>query len=352
MRLLLVTDAWRPQINGVVRTLEAMLGELDDLGVTVEIVAPTDFPCRPLPGYPEIPLALAGRRALVRRIEAARPDAIHIATEGPLGLAARGACRWLSLSFTTSYHTRFPEYLRARLPVPIAWSYAAMRWFHAASAGIMVSTPTLQAELAAQGFRHLLRWSRGVDTGLFRPAAAHALDLPRPIFLSVGRVAVEKNLDAFLSLDLPGTKLVVGDGPARAELQKKYANAHFVGAKTGLDLAGYYAAADVFVFPSLTDTFGLVLLEALASGTPVAAFPVPGPLDVVGNTDVGILDADLRRATLAALDIPRARCRVFAEGLSWRASAAQFLGNLVQVDGSRIGSAVIRAPQATRAAII
>ncbi len=334
MHLLLVTDAWRPQINGVVRTLEAMMRELEGMGVTADIVSPADFRSMPMPGYPEIQLALAGPRALARRIRQLRPDAIHIATEGPLGLAARSACRKLGLSFTSSYHTRFPEYLRARLPVPVSVSSAVMRWFHAASSGVMVSTKTLHDELAANGFRHLLRWSRGVDTALFRPDAAHALDLPRPLFLSVGRVAVEKNLEAFLSLDLPGTKIVVGDGPARAELQQKYPQAHFVGAKTGIDLAGYYAAADAFVFPSLTDTFGLVLLEALAAGTPVAAFPVPGPLDVVGGTDVAVLDMDLRRAALAALDIPRPHCRAFAERLSWQSSARQFLGNLVTVDGA------------------
>jgi glycosyltransferase involved in cell wall biosynthesis len=336
MRLLIATDAWRPQINGVVRSLEAVIDELTAQGVEIVVVSPADFRTVPLPLYPEIPLAFATRGALERRIADARPDAIHIATEGPVGRAARAACLSRRHAFTTSYHTRFPEYVRARLPVPISWTWELMRRFHAPSSAVMVSTRTLHDELATRGFRDLVRWSRGVDTTLFRPGAAHKPNLPRPIFLSVGRVAVEKNLDAFLSLDLPGSKVVVGDGPAREPLQRKYADAHFMGARTGADLAGFFAAADAFVFPSLTDTFGLVLLESLAAGTPVAAFPVAGPVDVVGGTDVAVLDHDLRSAALRALDIPRDRCRAFAETLSWQASARQFLDNLVDLSGRRL----------------
>ncbi|WP_119679234.1 glycosyltransferase family 4 protein [Indioceanicola profundi] len=328
MRILIVTDAWHPQVNGVVRTLVTTRAELEKLGHRVEVVAPDRFHTVPLPTYPEIRIALHPGPELRRRIDAFQPDAIHIATEGTLGLAARRYCLSRGIPFTTAYHTRFPEYVRDRAPVPLALSYALIRRFHAPAHAVMVATPSIESDLLARGFRHIRRWSRGVDTELFRPREKSWLELPRPIFLSVGRVAVEKNVEAFLKLDLPGTKLVVGDGPQRAELMQRYPSAVFTGALHGEELARHYAAADVFVFPSRTDTFGLVLLEALASGLPVAACPVPGPLDVLGGSDVGVLDEDLGRAALAALAIPPERCREFALRHSWRASAEQFLANL------------------------
>jgi glycosyltransferase involved in cell wall biosynthesis len=262
-------------------------------------------------------------------IDAHRADTIHIATEGPLGMAARALCLARGLPFTTAFHTRFPEYIAARLAVPTSWSYAWLRRFHAPSRGVMVATETVRRDLTARGFTRLKAWGRGVDDRLFDPARREAeFGLPRPIFLFVGRVAVEKNLPAFLDLDLPGSKLVVGDGPLLATYRRRFPDTHFIGTREGEALARVYASADVFVFPSLTDTFGLVLLEALASGVPVAAYPVAGPLDIVGESGVGVLDRDLRRAALAALSIPRVRCRAFAQTYSWSASAAQFLDNL------------------------
>ncbi len=332
MRIALVTDAWSPQVNGVVRTLASLVGELAEAGHAVETVSPDRFRTIPCPTYSEIRLALRPRRRIAALLESHRPDAIHIATEGPLGIAARSFCLARDLPFTTAFHTKFPEYVAARFAVPVGWSYAWLRRFHAPSRGIMVATQTVRDELAARGFGHLRAWSRGVDDALFSPARrVEDFGLPRPIFLYVGRLAVEKNVSAFLNLDLPGTKLVVGDGPMREQLRRRHPDTHFLGQRVGEDLARIYASSDVFVFPSLTDTFGLVLLEALASGVPVAAFPVAGPLDVVGDSDVGVLDTDLRRAALAALAIPRERCRAFALEHSWSASAAQFLGNLAPV---------------------
>ncbi len=334
MRILLVTDAWFPQVNGVVRTLSTVTEECRSLGHAVEVISPDRFRTIPCPTYPEIRLAIAPARRIRRIVAAFEPDAVHIATEGPLGLAARRLMIEAGFPFTTSYHTRFPEYVAARFPVPLAAGYAFMRRFHAASSGVMVATESIRAELASHGFRNLRAWSRGVDTALFRPGLAPALDLPRPVFLYVGRVAVEKNLPAFLDLDLPGTKLVVGGGPDLDKLRRRYPDAVFSGPKHGEELARHYAAADAFVFPSLTDTFGLVLLEALASGVPVAAFPVPGPRDVVGGTAVGALDIDLGAAALRALSIPRDACRAFAEQRSWAACAALFRDNLVVPGGS------------------
>ncbi|MFO1061015.1 MAG: glycosyltransferase family 1 protein [Dongiaceae bacterium] len=328
MRIAIVTDAWLPQVNGVVRTMTRMVEELGRLGHEVRVVSPDLFRSLPCPTYPEIRLALLPRRRLGRLLDSFQPCAVHVSTEGPLGRAARAWCRARGHPFTTAYHTKFPEYVQARAGVPLGLSYAVLRRFHADSAGVMTATPSLRRELAARGFTHLLPWSRGVDTGLFRPRDKGFLDLPRPVFLSVGRVAVEKNVEAFLALDLPGSKLVVGDGPQRAELARRYPGAHFAGARHGEDLARHYAASDVFVFPSRTDTFGLVLLEALASGVPVAAYPVPGPLDVVGGAGVGCLDADLRRAALEALSVPPERCRDYAVQFSWRRCAEQFLANL------------------------
>lgn len=328
MRILVISDAWMPQVNGVVRTLRAVKGELERQGHEVEVIGPDRFRTVPLPGYPEIRLALGAGSRLAPMMAKGRPHAIHIATEGPLGFAARRYCRRNGLPFTTAYHTRFPEYVRGRIPVPLALSYAVLRRFHAPSTAVMVPTESVGADLRARGFGNVRLWSRGVDTALFRPRAKERPDVPRPISLYVGRLSVEKNLDAFLGLDLPGTKLVVGDGPRLAELRRRYPSARFLGARHGEELAHCYASADVFVFPSRTDTFGLVLLEALASGVPVAAYPAPGPLDVLDGSDAGCLDEDLGRAVRGALAIPAERCRAHALRFSWRASAEQFLANL------------------------
>lgn len=326
-RLVLVTDAWAPQVNGVVRTLEAVARELPALGVDLQVVHPGQFRTVPMPGYREIPLSLTTARTVARTIAQLDPDAVHLSTEGPLGWAARRACRLSGCAFTTAYHTKFPEYVKARIGLPLALGHALLRHFHRPAARVLVATPTVRAELERRGYRHLAHWGRGVDLDLFRPGLrGDAGGLERPIFLSVGRLAVEKNLAAFLTLDLPGTKVVVGDGPDRARLERLAAgSAHFPGALGGEALARWYASADVFVFPSLTDTFGLVLLEALASGVPVAAFPVPGPLDVVGAAPVGVLDHDLGAAARRALDLDRGACRRFAEGFGWRASAQQLV---------------------------
>ncbi len=333
MKVLIVTDAWHPQINGVVRSLTEIGRQAATFGFAVEYLTPEGYPTIAMPGYAEIRLALATPSQVAQHIERIAPDFIHLATEGPLGILARRYCMKRGRKFTTSYHTRFPEYLSARLPVP-SWPLAAlMRRFHAASAATMVSTPSLEDELSAQGYRNLVRWSRGVDADLFHPGKAQRLPFPRPVFLYAGRVAVEKNLEAFLALDLPGTKLIAGEGPARAMLEQKYPDAHFLGALQGEALAAAFASADAFVFPSLTDTFGVVLLEALASGVPVAAFPVAGPRDVIGTSKTGVLDRDLRRAATAALAIPRDRCRKYALQFSWRESARQFFGNVLSANG-------------------
>jgi glycosyltransferase involved in cell wall biosynthesis len=280
-------------------------------------------------------MAWPNRREIAARIEAAAPDAVHIATEGPIGWAVRAYCRRRKLAFTTSYTTRFPEYIAVRSIIPESFGYAVLRHFHAAAAMTMVATASLRQELGARGFKKLGNWTRGVDTGLFTPDHPAELDLPRPIFMTVGRVAVEKNLEAFLSLDMPGSKVVIGDGPQRIELQRRYPKARFLGEKTGADLTSHLAAADVFVFPSLTDTFGVVQLEALACGTPVAAFPVTGPLDVIADHPVGALDTDLRSACIRALGMSRETCRSFALERSWENSARQFIGNLTALQPSR-----------------
>jgi glycosyltransferase involved in cell wall biosynthesis len=329
-RILIVTDAWEPQVNGVVRTLRTVAQELRGMGHVVEVIGPDRFRTIPCPTYSSIRLAVLPRRRLVRLIEAFDPDALHISTEGPLGSAAR---RWAlrhKVRFTTAFHTRFPEYLQARTGLSPRLPYALLRRFHKASSGLMVATESLRRDLAAQGFRNIRPWSRGVDLELFRPEPRRDWGLPGPIFLYVGRVAVEKNIGAFLDLDLPGSKVVVGDGPQLAALQRRYRDVHFAGALHGPALAEAYAGADVFVFPSLTDTFGLVLLEALACGTPVAAFPVTGPLDVLDGAggDVGAMDRDLRAACLRALQADRAACRVHAERFSWHACAERFVANL------------------------
>jgi glycosyltransferase involved in cell wall biosynthesis len=333
VKIALVSDAWSPQVNGVVRTLAMVTQELAAAGHEILPVTPDRFVTLPCPTYPEIRLAIRPGGRARRMLGEAAPDAIHIATEGPLGMAVRSLCMTEGWRFTTAYHTRFPEYIQSRFAVPSSWCYAMLRHFHRPSSGVLVATDTIRNDLARRGFGNLRRWSRGVDASLFRPAESDSardfLDLPRPIFLCVGRVAVEKNLESFLALDLPGSKLVVGDGPMLPTLRRRYPSVHFAGGRTGAALAAHYAAADVFVFPSRTDTFGLVLLEALASGVPVAAFPVPGPLDVVGDSDVGVLDEDLRAAAMAALSISRQRCRDYALAYTWAHCATQFLQTLV-----------------------
>jgi 1,2-diacylglycerol 3-alpha-glucosyltransferase/glucuronosyltransferase len=334
MKILVATDAWHPQVNGVVRTLGHVAREARALGAELEFLTPSEFWTLPMPTYPEVRLALAGPGDVERRLERLLPDAIHIATEGPLGHAVRRVCLRRGLPFTTSLHTRFPDYLAERLPVPERWTcdaiWGILRRFHSAGAAVLAATPTLAAELGARGFKNVKLWPRGVDAGLFRPRISGALDLPRPIFLTVGRLAVEKNVEAFLKLDLSGTKLVVGDGPARSQLTKAYPGAVFLGSREGEALAEIYAAADVFVFPSRTDTFGLVLLEALASGVPVAGFPAAAPRDVIGVAPVGALDEDLRRACLEALELSRDDCREFALGMTWEASARTFVEHVAE----------------------
>ena len=304
------------------------------MGHAVEVIGPDRFRTVPCPTYRSIRLAVFPRRRMERMIAAFRPDALHISTEGPLGVAAR---RWAirrKVRFTTAFHTRFPEYLQARIGLPPRLPYALLRRFHGASSGVMVATESLRRDLAAHGFRNIRYWSRGVDLELFRPEPRLDWKLPRPVFLYVGRVAVEKNIGAFLDLDLPGSKVVVGDGPQLASLKRRYAGVHFAGAMHGEALAQAYAGADVFVFPSLTDTFGLVLLESLACGTPVAAFPVTGPIDVLaGAGNVGALDKDLRTACLRALDGDRACCREHAERFSWQVCAERFIANLAPLVG-------------------
>ncbi len=330
-RVLIVTDAWTPQVNGVVRTLSTIADEMRAMGKVVEIIGPDRFVSVPMPSYPEIRLALFPGRKLARLIDEFQPDALHIATEGPLGMSARAYARRRGIAFTTAFHTRFAEYLHARTRIPLRLSYAWLRRFHGAGAGVMVATQSLRDELEARGFTNVRAWSRGVDLAAFHPEPREDWGLTRPIFAYVGRVAVEKNLRAFLELELPGSKLVVGDGPLRRALERDYPAVHFAGARHGAALAAAYAGADVFVFPSRTDTFGLVVLEALASGLPVAAYPVTGPKDILGESPVpvGALNEDLRQAALDALGIDRAACRPHAETYSWAACAQRFLDNLV-----------------------
>jgi glycosyltransferase involved in cell wall biosynthesis len=332
-RLLIATDAWTPQVNGVVRTLAMVAAQLAVRGDTVEVIGPDRFRSIPLPGYPEIRLALGARAALGRMVDAFAPDAVHIATEGPLGWAMRGLCRARRWPFTTAFHTKFAEYLHARTCLPPALAWSVLRRFHAAGSGTFAATHSLREELDARGFRHLLPWGRGVDLTRFRPEPREPFaGLPRPVFLCAGRVAREKNLEAFLGLDLPGSKVVVGDGPQRAALQRRFPAAHFTGWLDNGALARAYAGADVFVFPSRTDTFGLVLLESLAAGTPVAAYPVTGPRDIVTDPALGALDTDLRAAALRALaEGDRARCRAHAERFSWAACAAQLRAGLIRI---------------------
>ncbi len=328
MRILIVTDAWDPQVNGVVRTLKSIIRECESLGHDIHVVEPTQFRNIPCPTYPEIRLALSPSHNIEEALKHFAPDAIHISTEGPLGWSARRICMKRGLPFTTSYHTRFPEYVHARSRIPLPMSYAIMRLFHAPSRGVMVATPNIRRDLEARGFHNLRDWTRGVDLELFHPDRKPALALEGPVYLYVGRIAVEKNISAFLECDLPGTKLLVGDGPQREELEARYPDALFVGAKYGEDLAAHYAAGDVFVFPSKTDTFGLVMLEAMATGLPVAAYPVAGPQDVVGDSQAGVLHENLQTAALEALTISPETAHAHAMTYSWKASAEQFLHHL------------------------
>jgi glycosyltransferase involved in cell wall biosynthesis len=334
VRILLATDAWSPQVNGVVVTLGRTVRGLTAAGHVVEVIGPDRFRTIPCPSYPEIRLALTPYRRFAQLAARFGPDTVHVATEGPVGQAARRWCRAEGLAFTTAYHTRFPEYVHARIGLPVALTYGWLRRFHAPASAVMVPTRSIYDDLARRGFRNLAMWSRGVDTELFRPGERLGRDWARPVFMYVGRVAVEKNLDAFLGLRLPGTSVVVGDGPQRLQLQARYPDAVFTGAKHGQALAEHFRSADVFVFPSRTDTFGLVLLEAMASGTPVAAFPVPGPLDVVRPGRSGVLDDDLARAALAARDLDRDVVRGCALEYSWERATSQFLRNLRQNDAS------------------
>jgi glycosyltransferase involved in cell wall biosynthesis len=342
MKILVATDAWHPQVYGVVRTLTMMAQAAEALGHEISFLTPDAFRTFALPSYPDLRLALPRPGKVAKLIAQARPDSIHIATEGPIGLLVRRYCRKHGLPFTTSFHTRFPEYVSARAPVPEAWVWATLRWFHGPSQAVMAATPALSGELRDRGFANVVLWPRGVDVNLFHPREVD-LCLPQPVYLCVGRVAVEKNLEAFLALDLPGTKVIVGDGPARAKLEEEFPQAVFLGALHGEALAQVYAAADVFVFPSRTDTFGLVLLEALASGLPVAAFPVAGPRDVIGDADVGVLSEDLRQACLAALEIPRQDCVAFAADHTWEASTRAFIDHMaiLRVPDSEEGEAEV-----------
>jgi len=339
MRVTIVTDAWEPQVNGVVRTLKETTRELERLGHAVSMVTPAAFRTLPCPSYPEIRLSLATTGMVGRAIDATECEALHIATEGPLGWAARRHALRRRHAFTTAYHTRFPEYLQPRLGVPLDWSYAVMRRFHGPAARVMAPTPSIVTDLQSRRFANVVLWSRGVDLRMFNPEPTGPnprdfLKERRPIFLYVGRVAVEKNVGAFLALDLPGTKWVVGEGPQLAELKARHSDTvYWAGVLPQHELARFYAAADVFVFPSRTDTFGLVLLEAMACGLPVAAYDVAGPRDVLAGSDAGAVGDDLRAACLRALDIPRDRAREHAARFSWEAAARQFASHLVGLRG-------------------
>jgi len=331
LRIVIVTDAWFPMPNGVVRVLSNLRQWLVARGHEVRVISPDLFRTVPCPGYAELPLAVFARGGVGRLLAELAPDAVHIATEGPLGRFARAWCLKHGFPFTTAYHTKFPEYIKARSGLPLDWLYAAMRRFHGPSRGVLVPSPSVHRELLSRGFANLRAWTHGVDTQLFRPRAKDFLDGPRPIQLFVGRLAVEKNLHAFLDLELEGSKVVVGSGPLRQRLIRQYPRVRFQIAANDDELSRYFAAADVLVFPSLTDTFGLVMLEALASGVPVAAFPVTGPRDVIGESGTGCLSEDLAEAARRALEIPPERCRAYAETFSWETVAAQFLDYLAPV---------------------
>jgi len=334
MRIAIATDAWRPQVNGVVTTLSRTRDELVAMGHDVLMITPEGRRSIPCPTYPEIRLALFQGRKIARELGAFAPDCIHVATEGPLGLATRRYCLRRGLPFTTAWHTQFPEYVRARVPIPLRFTRALVRWFHRPATRTMVPTEGVRRHLEELRFENVVIWSRGVDTKLFTPGDPYPWELPRPVWIYVGRVAVEKNIEAFLSLDLPGSKVIVGDGPDRQRLIERYRDCRFVGYRFGRELASCLAGADAFVFPSLTDTFGLVMLEAMACGLPVAAYPVNGPVDVVQQGVNGILDDDLATACRRALELDRSACRRQAEARSWRRSTEQFAGHLAPFTAS------------------
>jgi glycosyltransferase involved in cell wall biosynthesis len=336
LRIALVTDGWLPQVNGVVNTLLNVIRELEALGHEVQVfsfdLARRRIPC---PSYPEIKIAWFPYREIARALDSFNPHAVHIVSEITVGLAGRYYCLRRGIPFTTAYHTRVPEYVRARFPIPLSFSYAYFRWFHSKAQRVLVTTPTMMRELEQRGFRNLVLWQRGVDTKVFYPRADTSSvarpDDQRPVLLYAGRVAVEKNVEAFLQLDLPGTKIVVGDGPELERLRSQYPEARFEGFKTAAELAEYYSYADCFVFPSLTDTYGLVLLEAMACGTPVAAFPAPGPLDVIEHGVTGYISSDLAEAVAGALKLDRQQCLSFAQANPWKKVAEDFLA--YQSDG-------------------
>lgn len=326
MKLVIVTDAWEPQVNGVVRTLGKTREHLQQMGYEVIMITPLNFKTFPCPTYPSIRLALLPYRKLANMLDNLQANAVHIATEGPLGMAARRWCLRHQIQFTTSFHTQFPEYLRLRLPIPLSWSYAWLRRFHRPAARTLVPTISQQQRLQQHGFRDVYVWGRGVDTQIFTPDHAKEYDLPRPIFINMGRVAVEKNIEAFLDLKLSGSKVVIGDGPDLEMLQKRYPGVLFTGAKFAEDLAAHLAGGDVFVFPSQTDTFGLVILEAMASGLPVAAYPVTGPKDILVPGKTGVLDWDLQKAALNALNLKKTDCIAYARENSWQKCSEVFAG--------------------------
>jgi glycosyltransferase involved in cell wall biosynthesis len=332
MRIALATDAWHPQISGVVTTLAQTVDHLRQMGHGVLAIHPGYFATVPCPTYPQIHLAVNPWAKVARIVDRFQPDAVHIATEGPIGLCCRQYCRRRHLGFTTSFTTRFDEYIEMRSFIPRRHIFRLLKWFHSASARVMVASSPLKRELTAKGVARTVLWPRGVDTDLLRMRDKGFIADTRPVLLYVGRVAVEKNIEAFLTLDLPGTKYVVGDGPQLMRLMRAYPKARFVGAKMGEELARYYAAADVFVFPSRTDTFGIVMLEALACGVPVAGYPVRGPIDIIKPGETGYVDEDLSRAVRRALQLDPKKCRAFAEQFSWQKSTAQFVDNLVPVN--------------------
>ena len=328
MKILIVTDAWEPQVNGVVRTLKSTRAQLEALGHEVDFLTPLEFRTLPCPTYPDIRLSLFPAAKVANRIREFDPDALHIATEGPLGLAARRFALKHDRPFTTAYHTRFPEYVQARFLMPLSWTYAFLRWFHGPSKAVMAPTQVVKRDLELYGFDNVKLWSRGVDHTIFRPQKSNRLQSKPPIFLYVGRVAVEKNIEAFLALDLPGSKWVAGVGPALESMQARFPAANYLGVLNQHELAEVYASADVFVFPSKTDTFGLVLLEAMACGLPVAAYPVTGPIDVIEDPRAGCLDEDLRTACMNALQLRREDVAQYAKRFSWAAATEQFVSHL------------------------
>ena len=354
MRIAFASDAWAPQTNGVVTTLRATAATLTRLGHDVHVISPQGLRSIACPSYPEIRLAVTPGAHVTQQLRAFRPHAIHVATEGPVGLAVRGYCRARGVPFSTSYHTRYPEYLRARWPIPLAATYAWLRHFHGAAARTLVSSASLETQLTRRGFRHLHLWRRGVDLKRFRNQAAHRelAGLPRPILVCAGRLAVEKNLHAFLALDVPGTKVMIGDGPERAVLARRYPQALFTGYRFGDELASLLAGADVLAFPSLTDTFGLVMIEALACGVPVAAFPVAGPIDVIEQGVTGVLHTDLAVAITSALRLDRGVCARHAARFSWEAATAQFLAGLAPIPQARRAAVAVRRSSAMIAPVV